>query len=406
MYANAGEFAGGAVAGYMNRRKRARSEGVERNGRSIGVNYFHQTGRYAEQKLRRRRPFYDLLKEHRLLTKKIVYHTQGVSGYDVNNGFQFLSSQMKPAAGYYYAPLVLFDLTTVPNVDVGADASVRSALAGYRLYFNNNTSVTTKRASFDTVTAQAISNSALAQSCQWDLKADPESTAIDPCYPGASDILDWVKIKLMLYGASTKTTHFKIQLVQFKNDYLCPEWNPVTGMVEYAGLGASDVDIGQTRAAFYSALIQPYCYSPILTEGYHLVKRNMKVLKNWDVRIEPKLSTESDTVPANVDWSYYWKCSRKQRYDWALSTAPAGMTASDVMQTVGRNRVTVHPRARVYLMIRCTSATNTTYAAGDAPAVNNDFVRTGVAGADVSFAGSATTDASFDYYIDKGHLMN
>lgn len=195
------------------------------------------------------------------------------------------------------------------------------------------------------------------------------STGNQSSYPGQSDILSSVAIKLLLYGCTHRATKYRIDLVQITEPYLHPDFiNQVNGT---NGLPANE---GNAAIEFYDELTREYTFSPATFHNGNATKRRIKYLKTWYHVFQPKLTNEiativddyagtSSTIPHAHSFNIFHRFNRSQKYDWEEGTStsePTGNTNVDTVgTTVGFNRTDTTFKARVFLMVRAVAAAPT-----------------------------------------------
>jgi len=131
------------------------------------------------------------------------------------------------------------------------------------------------------VNSQAVNNAgALVDNAEWQYEDNEGNlTAV-----GRKSWMDWVRIRLTLWGKQNAPCKYYIRMVKFTNDEYCPERYPVaTGMTANAN-------------AFYQSLIKPLITDPSASQ-MAFPKGAMKVLKSWTVEFDPISTTEADQDP-------------------------------------------------------------------------------------------------------------
>lgn len=160
--------------------------------------------------------------------------------------------------------------------------------------------------------------------------------------PGALSYIEKVRANLVLNGPQTKATKWCIQLVQL-SDQVTP------GVV-------SDF-----ATEFWQAMSKPYSYNPLETGPRNHLRKHYKVLKSYYVNMDSPESTE-DHVQArmrHIDLQAY--LNRRADYRWGTRGDKVSMDGADIpddddIATISLFSTHVHPKARIYLMVRalCT----------------------------------------------------
>lgn len=165
--------------------------------------------------------------------------------------------------------------------------------------------------------------------------------------------LNWVDIRLNLYGATNQPTKYLVQIVQFSEDWLDPLESPGTGP-EF-----------NDRNAFWQYLFQPLICNPIQPRPQRKGK-GMRVLFSKTVIIQPGLTIEKDVNPPNVTMHIFARDGNS--YDYAYTrTQLAGAGADDNLAAgawAPQSAPTLQqyynypmPKARKYLFIRALNTT-------------------------------------------------
>lgn len=185
-------------------------------------------------------------------------------------------------------------------------------------------------------------------------------------FPGQTDELKSVAIKMVLYGTTTRPVKYRIDLVQLMEPYLHPDY-----------IQASTTTAPETAATtlFYDELTREYTYSPATFADGNATKGKIKYLKTYTHIIQPKLSSEAATqenysgtaevttsIPHSHLFNMYHQLNRSQRYNWDDNVAtaePTLNTGDSTSPQQGINKTDVTYRARVYLMVRALAPSPT-----------------------------------------------
>lgn len=238
----------------------------------------------------------------------------------VNGPLGLLNVSTTPTTGVLTAPMHLWDLTAAPNVVNGTVTlpviqwvpTWGTPAAGASFIWQNSQNFT-------------VENS-------------DQAATITSQYPNGSDTLNWIQAKMLFYCPTTLPCRYQIDVVQFKDTRLVPD--SVTGTNQFA-------------SAFYQAMLKRFMYSPLET-GNSRYQKYLKVLHTQTFILNPKESTEAvNTIFREVN--IFMRLNRRCTYDWSdqnnmALTGAGGQTNTDVAV-----KTTVHPRARIFLMIRAQS---------------------------------------------------
>lgn len=238
-----------------------------------------------------------------------------------------------------YMPLHIYDLTCVNNSNSGTPIF---PTIGNHLKFSTELDAIASTP----VQAQweAIYQDLGSSNGAWIANTGPSGdtvvpTAVTGQIEGGNAFLDYVSVKLLLYGATAQPNKFLIELIQITKDDLVP--NPEA--VQAAGVPT------QLHTAFWQYMSKRFCYNPIDTNNTNM-RRYYKVLKSLTVEFDPKESSETSTNRYK-EVRMFLKMNRKLDYRWKEDDLIA-MSTGDTQKNLASNQCYVHPRARVFLMIR------------------------------------------------------
>lgn len=255
----------------------------------------------------------------------VVFGVRQYSQYGASQGQIALQNQAATLDSTWTPPCVLYDVTSCIN-DIGGVAT--AAAPGVKPIFSNMR---------DTAT---ISWSSGGMS-SWTLDTSDAPNSVQESYPMGSSMLDWMKAQLLFYSTTTLPTRVQVDLVQITDTRLVP--------------GAESTPFA---TAFWQSAIKRFAYSP-LEPGNNQYKKYLKTLYTKSFILEPKETTES--VPAQLyQLDLFQRFNRKCTYNWQNADR---MNINAVEGPVNRadNQNVVHPRARIFLMIRAQSKSDTAY---------------------------------------------
>lgn len=308
------------------------------------------------------------------LEKKLVssavqtqyWRLQGLQVFDTatatSGGYFNINSTNAGLVNQFYYPLYLMDVTATPNVSTNGVVVYPGVM--WRLTVDDRTTTTGNYSFVGPANLQDKTgatytpgiNGTAENASQWQPENLPHITGIVPNYPGQRELLSWVQAKFLLYAPKNRPTRFLIQYVQLEDDWLCPDWTPGTGL-------DSSTYVGE-RNAFWNAMSKPWCNHPLNSQDPKLSKK-LKVIRTvLDCVMEPKLTTEpaqdaTTTVGHMRTHVDFYKMNRKCVYDWNDSVQTYGDAVQmSYQQDKAINRSQVHPKARVFLMIRALSQYN------------------------------------------------
>lgn len=260
-------------------------------------------------------------------TERTVWVYRNINKAWGQAGANVLASVQTGALGTAVAaPVHIFDLTCVPNAN-GTTAVGQTT--GHALGFTNETA--SSSATWTNL------NTNVPGSTQWQAMTAPNANA--ERIEGGMSYLDWVNCKLLFYGMSQFPTKLQIDVVQFRRDILVP--------FPDSGTSTTEAD------AFWQSLSHTYMWNPI-----HPVNGNyrkyLKVLKSITVEMDAK-ETDENTPARYKEVNLFLKLGRKLNYRWLeqdLAGFNATGPAAEIQINTSSNQPRVHPRARIFLMIR------------------------------------------------------
>lgn len=271
-------------------------------------------------------------------TEKTRWSWRAVNKFGgVQGNAKLLSLQTGATGTFITMPCHLYDLTSVNNANNGTPIN---PIVGNELRFSTE---------LDNVTGTPVfaSWNALNQvnaTTNWTALTAPAGDSLSPNIAsqleGGTGFLDYVSVKMLLYGATAQPNKFLIELIQINKDDLVP----------IPDLGSSTA-VGPTaqHTAFWQYMTKRFCYSPLETNNTNM-RRYYKVLKSLTVEFDPKESSETASNRYK-EVRMFLKLNRKLDYRWKETDVMA-MSTTDVQVNLGVNQCYVHPRARIFLMIR------------------------------------------------------
>jgi len=162
---------------------------------------------------------------------------------------------------------------------------------------------------------------------------------------GKRDMLDWVQAKMLFYAPTTRAARIQVDLVQFTDTRLVPDATTTSAFA----------------TAVYQALVKRFTISPLET-GNNEYSKYLKILDSKTFIMDAKEST--DPVNTNMrEVNLFYRMNRLCRYDWAEDDAMGLLSLNDTQINQGDVSTQVHPRARIFLMIRGQSTNAAAYSA-------------------------------------------
>lgn len=271
-------------------------------------------------------------------THFVKYHFQGVKEFD-NHGYYWMSNYVD-GLGTRFLPLYMFDLTAGLNADQSGVMVYSQPFV--RALMNNANG----RIFFQPVNGLQYDGTTLSPNLQIETAPSNSSSTY---FPYVKDILSNIQIKLNLWGASHKGTHFYVQIVQVTENDLLP-----SHLIE----ASTSTQVTAERTAFYQGLLKHLTFNPI-TSSSTIHSRKLKIIRTWKVEIDPAESSENDSDPHVKTLKISIPINRLVNY---VQTSGFVTTGADFAEQADYSINTGHQlsaqtdgRRRLYLMIRASN---------------------------------------------------
>lgn len=290
----------------------------------------------------------------------------GKTSYGRNKLFHHLNTTANGGNGELWLPMHVYDVTSFGNYQ-GAAFGWETPQVGQAIIGNTS--------GFDLLFKPPVAGTNPDGTNTGSTLWQPENvfaplTSTDNS-PWRSSLLRWVDIKLLLYGRRDYPTRFRISLIQIPDDVV--NW----GTEGYTSSEPVAVQHVQN-------VMQPFLVNPVLSGNSRNGVTKWKTLMFEDFVLHADNANNGTSCNNTKLVKFFWRANRIQRYDWrdgdrlradALGdgTAPGALgKAGDIganidwIQTATDMQRTVHPKARVYLVIQ-SMATYTTGTGDPAP---------------------------------------
>lgn len=213
--------------------------------------------------------------------------------------------------------------------------------------------------------AKSGQTAANSLSAEWQVERNSVPANIISGTPLGGGILQWVDIRLNLFGCKAQPTKVYIELCQFDD-----EVTPTPGTFT-----------DSNYVKFWDQQLRPFVYNDMFNQNaYGASPRMKRVLDRKIIEFQPTSTTESDSDPHMRTVKLFYRMNRFCNFMWKDSlTGGDGVTNAQFTTpymhvSQGDNQNRVHPRARVYLMLRAVKfVRNATYVAQtntDTPSFN------------------------------------
>lgn len=183
------------------------------------------------------------------------------------------------------------------------------------------------------------------------------------------DILSFVNAKMLFYGRQGNATRFTVQLIQLSMPtYATPKWLADNLPSSFASSNSEDRSYVNT---VWENFLSKEIFSPVQTfGGGGLAAKFIKILKQHQFIIQG--STDVNQLHQH-QLNLFHRFNRRQKYDWEPSAISTGTVPSTATTSVDELQNTaaapqeqgtlteyVHPRARIYLVIKAQSTCSAT----------------------------------------------
>lgn len=350
--------AAAAASNYVSQ-SRTSTKQLRRRKRSTVLNSSMQELTRSKRKISTKR--YSLNKIVNCIADKRIERFQGITNFDTNTGYWFLGNN-KEANGVVNMPLAIFNLGCLNQPTLGVFPSV---MVGHGWTSELQTAAATVSS------AQGQQPDGTALSAYWQIEHNDKFSSTHD-----SAIIDWVSVKLNLYGARDRTTRFTVTFFKVKDEdtdpgpaFVTPSWS--TADPQY-----------QNNIQAYE---RPYIYSNLQIDAADKKKGNWKIIKEYNYIVDPQTSTDLNTTTGKIhEANIFLRLNEKMTYLYPedVSAATIPHTAADGADYVNSNVYQMlhsnpRPLENIYMMVRAFAPirTGTGYAArtaGNTPSM--DFI--------------------------------
>lgn len=136
-------------------------------------------------------------------------------------------------------------------------------------------------------------------------------------FDGQRAVLRYIDLQMNLWGATAKSTRFTIQVIKV-HDEECDPWKLKTTF--NAGVTSRYTDVlSPVGQQAWQELVKQYTFNPLAKIDY-LQSKKIRVLKTYDVVVQPNSSTDGDADPSCRTLKWFMKWDRLVRFDEHVST--------------------------------------------------------------------------------------
>lgn len=267
---------------------------------------------------RSRKTLKNLYKTVKASEEKTYISSQQLNDFGGVSGAQFFNNVGNDGTAQTCANIRLFSVTG--NVNVNPDGAIA---AGSVMWFP----------SFTNDLDSAVVNFTPVD--LFNVVGAPATNTSFVTYPLGVSTLRWYRLKLMLYNALNFPGKYRIELIQLKDERLHPD-APATTF----------------RTAFWQAITKQWTFNPC-AEADTKVSRYYKVLKRLSIHMDSK-DTDQTTSTNYKEVNFFCRLNRTCRYDYNQDDR-MNMRNNDQQINNSDNFTDVHPRARLYVLVRALS---------------------------------------------------
>lgn len=278
-----------------------------------------------------------------------IYGIRKYNAWGAGVGAITMSSNQAGALGTVVeSPIHLFDLSAVPQSN--AAGTVLYPSTHYVLGFTNELDTGNVRwltfdgaGALNTTPTDDLSFSTLNKERLMYLMTSTgrgqfpaNNTLNNTQFVGAHSILEKFAANILFYGARDHCTKFEISLVQLTED-------------------VSPHSTSDRATAVWQAMHKSYGYSPLEIGNTRLISQHIKVLKRETFILDSPAAGESDAAARIRQYKFHGFLNRKCDYNWGKYTDRMLLNNQDTQENGNSNlnyATHVHPKARVYMMIR------------------------------------------------------
>lgn len=296
-------------------------------------------------------------------TNPYILRANGVNEYASTAGGYFIlaNANNTAAAGGdsgHYLPSCWFDVTAAINWTRNPTGNNQLSFSqcGYRPYIRTTTG------------AAEVTFRKNVQQFQNNVGANTGGTSYQLVYTGQTfsstqngflkaAFHNWMSAKILCYGIYNVPVRYRVSLMRFKRDYLCPGFEDV-GQTATSSILADTATPMSELVALQQYLHGPFRYSPLNDQQQNMKKYfQEKVLKDFVIGGVPAPSTGA-VAPYMHQLNIFEQFNKIRRYDWqdvfgALTDPQYNAERYDPQSNI--NQPNVKFTSRWYLVIRAQS---------------------------------------------------
>ena len=285
-------------------------------------------------------------------TNRVVERFQSISNFDTNVGAVWISNSVD-AAPHAWMPMLILDCGSIKQGIATFPPALRNP------YWQGLTSAAA-------VQMFPIVGTDPDGTVTGRYHFQPEDSELGfPLIEHPTAVLDWINIRMNLYGQRKRTTKFLVTVFQVTQD---------------------EVDVNEglpsnpDKKALFQWMERPFIYSNLQQDGIRK-KSGIKVIKEFTYNVDPMTSIDLNTTTGNIhEANIYLKINKRMDYMYTKGDnqiLPHNQAdGQDYAEYLGgTNSVHMHPRPRqnVYVAIRAFApirTPNDARTADDSPSID------------------------------------
>lgn len=294
---------------------------------------------------------YKLSRTVRSMRVKMLDRFQNLTNFDTNRGGLDLWNHVN-GDGQIWTPVHVYDLSCRNDIRAGNRYAWGNSAA-------NGADLTT--AAFINEFPIPGTDPAGATTTLWVMEDNPGSTAQNDL----NMTLDWVNVRMNLYGARKRTTKFVVTFFTYSDE----DSDPFDSAANNDG-----------KRMLFSELERPFIFSN-LQQRQRIISKRMRIIKEFNYSIEPVTSIDLNTVTGNIhEANIFLRINKILDYHWPSTNNTMIAHAVDdgddyITRTADNSQNSrVYPSKRVYMMVRCFAPERTEGPASAAADPSYDIV--------------------------------
>lgn len=347
----AGAYGATALAGYYGRK---RSSGTRSGAKRKVIRDPNSYQQWEQFRFKRRLGRVTQRKINGLVMDSTVFFWRTLNNIDGGVGNQFFNN-FYTAGSNAGVPLYVVELNSCIN-------NVNGSVIGHSPVYKAER---TEASGYAWTSLQGYKADGTTLDTAWQLERAGGQSTISTNYPCQSSLLQWVDIRMDLFGCKNQPTKFVVEICQL-DEALCPSVG-------------TNTDSNHVR--FWDAQVRPFISNPNLHQVSYGDRKVKRVIDRRIIEIGPTSTTESDQDPHVKTLQLFYRFNRRCNYAWkdyiasaAENPGNAALTSVFVPVALGDSQTQVHPNARIFMVVRAVKfVRNLTYGAqsnADTPSWN------------------------------------